>query len=106
MCQCKAQAYDGVSNMSGMRNGVQEIFKCEEPRALYGHCLVHSLNLCVQDISKVCTLIRNTMESIRELIQLFKFSPKRLTMFDSLRKDMALNSSESSPSLRILGPTR
>ena len=106
MCQCRAQAYDGASNMSGMRNGVQVIFKCEEPQALCMHCLVHSLNLCVQDISKVCTLIRNTMESIHELIQLIKFSPKRLTMFDSLRKDMALNSGKSSPSLRILCPTR
>ena len=86
MCQCRAQAYDGASNMSGVRNGVQAIFKREEPRALCMHCLVHSSNLCVQDISKVCTLIRNTMEFIHELIQLIKFSLKRLTMFDSLRK--------------------
>ena len=106
MSQCRAQAYDGASNMSGVRNGVQAIFKREEPRALYVHCLAHSLNLCVQDISKVCTLIRNTMDFIRDLIQLIKFSPKRLTMFDSLRKDMALNSGESSPSLRTLCPTR
>ena len=104
--QCRAQAYDGASNMSGVRNGVQAIFKREEPRALYVHCLAHSLNLCVQDISKVCTLIRNTVDFIRDLIQLIKFSPKRLTMFDSLRKDMALNSGESSPSLRTLCPTR
>ena len=88
--QCRAQAYDGASNMNGVRNGVQAIFKREEPRALYVHCLAHSLNLCVQDISKVCTLIRNTMDFIRDLIQLIKFSPKRLTMFDSLRKDIWL----------------
>ena len=88
--------------MSGVRNGVQAIFKREEPRALYVHCLAHSLNLCVQDTSKVCTLIRNTMDFIHDLIQLIKFLPKRLTMFDSLRKDVALNSGESSPSLRIL----
>ena len=28
--QCRGQAYDGASNMSGVRNGVQAIFKCEE----------------------------------------------------------------------------
>ena len=104
--QCRRQAYDGANNMSGVRNGVQAIFKCEEPRALYVHCLAHTLNLCVQDISKVCTLIRNTMDFIHDLIQLIKFSPKRSTMFDTLRKDVALNSGESSPSLRILCPTR
>ena len=70
------------------------------------HCLAHSLNLCVQDISKVCTLIRNTMDFIHDLIQLIKFSPKRLMMFNSLRKDVALNSGESSPLLRILFPIR
>ena len=92
--------------MSGVRNGVQAIFKHEEPQALYVHCLAHSLNLCVQDISNVCILIRNTMDFMHDLIQLIKFSPKRLTMFDTLRKDVALNSGESSPLLRVLCPTR
>ena len=101
--QCRGQAYDGAR---GVRNGVQAIFKQQEPWALYVHCLAHSLNLCVQDVSKVCRLIRNTMNFIHDLIQLIKFSPKRLTIFESLRKDVALNSGESSPSLRILCPTQ
>lgn len=45
--QCRSQAYDGASNMSGIRNGLQVLFKKEEPRALYIHFLAHSLNLCV-----------------------------------------------------------
>ena len=106
MSQCRDQAYDGTSNMSVVRNDVQAIFKCEEPRALYVHCLVHILNLCVKGISEVCTLIRNTMDFIHALVQFIKFSPKRLIMFDSLRKDVTLNSDELSPSLRILCPTR
>ena len=51
--QCRGQAYDGASNMSGIRNDAQVLFKKDEPRALYVHCLAHSLNLCVQDVSKV-----------------------------------------------------
>ena len=31
MSQCRAQAYDGASNMRGVSNGVQAIFKHEEP---------------------------------------------------------------------------
>ena len=68
MSQCRAQAYDGVSNMSGMRNGVQAIFKCEEHRVSQVHCLGHGLNICMQDISKVCTIIRNTIDFIHNLI--------------------------------------
>lgn len=45
--QCRGQAFDGASNMSGVRNGVQALIKQEESRALYVHCLAHSLNLCV-----------------------------------------------------------
>ena len=48
IAQRRGQAYDGASNMSGVRNGAQALFKQEEPRALYVHCLAHSLNLgCV-----------------------------------------------------------
>ena len=91
--------------MSGIRNGVQAFIKREKSRALYVHYLAHSLNLCVQDVTKKCFLIRN-VDFIHNLIQLIKFSPKRLYVFDSLKKDAAINSGESTPSLRTLCPTR
>ena len=69
--QCRGQAYDGASNMSGIRNGAQALFKQDV------HCLAHSLNLCVQDVSKKCKLLRNTLDFIQNLVQLIKFSPKR-----------------------------
>ena len=89
--------------MSGVRNGVQALIKEEQSRALYVHCLAHSLNLCVQDVTKKCVLIRNVMDFIHNLI---KFSPKRLYVFDSLRKDAAISGGEQMPSLRNLCPTR
>ena len=52
LSQCRGLAFDGASNMSGIRNGVQALFKREENRALYVHCLAHSLNLSVQDVTK------------------------------------------------------
>ena len=85
---------------------MQARIKREQSRALYVHCLAHSLNLCVQDVTKKCFLIRNVMDFIHSLIQLIKFSPKRLYVFNSLRKDAAINSCESTPSLRTLCPTR
>ena len=104
--QRRGQAYDGASNRSGVHNGVQALIKGEQSKALYVHCLAHSLNLCVQDVTKLCTLIRNVMEFIHNLVQLIKFSPKRLFAFDSLRKDAAIRSGESTSALRTLCPTR
>ena len=46
------------------------------------------------------------MDFIYNLIQLIRFSPKRLFLFDSLRKDVSLNSGKTSQSLRMLCPTR
>ena len=50
--QCRGQAYDGAYSMSGVRNGVQALIKGEQSKALYVHCLAHSLNLCVQEVTK------------------------------------------------------
>ena len=71
---CRGQAYDGASNMSCVRNGVQ----AEETGSVYFIC-THSLNLCVQEVSKQIEVVRNVMDLIYYLVQL-KFSPKRATM--------------------------
>ena len=47
------------------------------------------------------------MNFIFELVKLIKFSPKRLTLFDSLRREVVVSDGEAStPSLRTLCPTR
>ena len=105
IAQCKGQGYDGASNMSGIRNGAQALFKQEEARALYVHCLAHSLNLCVQDVSRMCKLLRDIPDFTQNLVQLIKFSPKRLHLFESLKSEVTLNTGETLPSLRTLCPT-
>ena len=66
LSQCRGQAFDGAVNMSGIRNGVQALVKQEVPKALYVHCLAHSLDLSVQVIKK-CELMRNVMDFIYQL---------------------------------------
>ena len=94
--------------MSGVRNGVQALVKKETGNCLYVHCFAHSLNLSVQEVTKKCDMLHNCMDFIYQLVQLIKYSPKRLTLFDSLRKDITVSSGDStvSPSLRTLCPTR
>ena len=104
--QCRGQAFDGAANMSGVRNGVQAQVKSEASQALYVHCLAHNLNLCLKDVTKASDLVRNVMGFIYDLIQLIKFSPKRLTLFEILKKEVSINNGDSTPSLRMLCPTR
>ena len=104
--QCQGQAYDRAANMSGIRKRVQALFKKEVPQALYVHCLTHTLNLCLKDVTNNCELIRDVMSFIYDLAQLFKFSPKRLTLFNSLRKEVSINTGEVTPNLRMLCPTQ
>ena len=106
--RCIGQAYDGAANMSGVRNGVQALMKKEADHCLYVHCFAHSLNLCVQEVTMKCELLQNCMEFIFQLVQLIKFSPKRLHLFESMCKEITLTdgTSDLSPSLRTLCPTR
>jgi len=67
--------------MSGIRNGVQALFKQGV------HCLAHNLKLYLQDASRKCKTLRNTMDFIRELVQLIKFLPKMLTVFERFKKE-------------------
>ena len=84
--QYRGQAYDGASNMSGINNGVQALFKAETKQVLYVHCLAHN----------TCEVIRDVLNFIYELTQLF----------DSLRREVTINTGELTPRLRMLCPTR
>ena len=45
LSQCRGQAYDGVSNLSGHLRGVAAQIKRQQSAALHVHCLAHCLNL-------------------------------------------------------------
>ena len=102
LSQCRGQAYDGASNMSGHLNGVASRIQKEQPNALYTHCVAHSLNLCLQDCGKNCSCIRDALGLASELAALIRASPKRLALFRHLRDQL----SPGSPGLKPLCPTR
>ena len=109
LSNCIGQSYDGAATMSGVRNGVQALLKKEaNGHCLYVYCFAHSLNLCIKDVTQKCELLRNCMDFIFQLVQLIRFSPKRLNLFESVRKDISVSEGESglSPSLRPLCPTQ
>ena len=76
--KCRGQAFDGASNMSGHLNGVAVRIVKKSPKAHYVHCLAHSLNLCLQDCTQACHIIKEFLLLVSELSSLIRASPKRL----------------------------
>ena len=97
--RCRGQCYDGASNMSGVKSGLQARVLEQEPRAQYVHCTAHLMNLIVQDVAQSIPACRNFMSIIRDLITLIRNSPKRLAWFKEFQGTEA-------PQLRPLCPTR
>ena len=102
LSQCRGQAYDDASNMSGHLRGVAARIKSKQPAALHVHCLAHCLNLCLQDAARICSHVRDALELIIELVKLIKYSPKRSSLFQSLKSQVSPDTSD----LRPLCPTR
>ena len=79
---CRGQAYDGAANMQGRQTGVAARFLNENNAPV--HCFAHSLNLCLQAAGRILVCLRDAIETVREINNLIRFSPKRLhLMFTS-----------------------
>ena len=100
--QCRGQAYDGASSMSGHLNGVAARIQQDVPSALFVHCLAHCTNLCLQSVGRLCLPIRDAIDLVMELSKLIRYSPKRTALFETLQSQLA----NHSPSLKPLCPTR
>lgn len=101
LSQCKGQAYDGASNMSGHRNGVAATLQREHPTALV-HCLAHCTNLSLQTVGRQSACIRDALDLVMGLNQLIQLSPKRTSLFQTMQHQV----SPGAPTLKPLCPTR
>ena len=70
--------------MSGKHSGVAAQIQMEEPRAIYLHCMGHSLNLAVQDTCQ--SIMSDTFDTVLELSKTLKYSSKKKAMLLSLRE--------------------
>ncbi len=55
---CRGQAHDGASNFQGHISGVGKRFQDENPAAIPVHCLAHCVNLCLQEVARKVTCIK------------------------------------------------
>ena len=88
--------------MSGRRSGAATQIQLEEPRAIYLHCMGHSLNLAVQDTCRSIKIMSDTFDTVLEPSKTMKYSSKKKAMLLSLKEKL----SPHTPSVRPLCPTQ
>ena len=71
------QIYDGASNMMGVKSGVATQSKAIQLNVLETHCHTHSVSLAVKETTTKSKVLRDTLDTVREICVLIKFSPKR-----------------------------
>ena len=99
----RGQCYDGASAMSSSKCGVAKRISDLEPRAVYTHCYIHALNLAAGDTLKKSKLMKDALETTREITMLIKYSPRRDAIFHRLKDTLPPG---STPGIRVLCPTR
>ena len=91
LSQCRGQAYDGASSMSGYLNGVAARIEQDVPAAIFVHCFAHCTNLCLQSAGLQCVPIRDALDLVMETSQLILKSPKRSSLFSTLQVYTAIS---------------
>ena len=97
----RGQTYDGPSVMQGRLSGVATRIKDEVDKAISVHCLNHNLNLTLQEVAKVNTIVSSCLSIVQQLCNIIRNSPKRLAVFNSLQ-----SGSSDKKSIKPLCPTR
>ena len=102
LSRCRGRCHDEAANMSGRQSGVATQIQLEEPRAIYLHCMGHSLNLAVQDTYRSIKIMSDTFDTVLELSKSMKYSSKKKAMLLSLKDKL----SPHTPSVHPLCPTQ
>ena len=71
--------------MKGKRSGLKTKVQAENRKAVYVHCYAHTLQLAVQDSTKIIKGFRDAMDLASEICKLIKNSPKRETELRNLQ---------------------
>ena len=103
--ELRGQCYDGASAMRSSKCGVaKRIWICDlEPQAVYTHCYGHALNLATGDTLKQSEVMKDALETTREITKLIKYSPRRDGIFQRLKETVPVG---STPGIKVLCPTR
>ena len=88
----RGKCYDGVSAMSSSKHGIAKRISDLEPRAVYTHCYGHALNMAAVDTLKQSKLMKDALDTTREITKLIKYSPERDGIFQKLKETLLVGS--------------
>lgn len=100
----RAQTYDGAGNMAGKYKGCQAELKRIQPLATYVHCGAHVSHLVTSKCVQVAPFIRDALDLVQELGNLYKSSGKFKNLYLNVHSDDA--DSPSPSRLKPICPTR
>jgi len=83
-----AASFDGASNFSGSKGGVQALLKKSAETMIYVHCRSHVLQLCLVKACAAVPGIKRVVSSISKLYALFHCSPQRLHVLSEIQKEI------------------
>ena len=83
----RGQGYDRAGNMAGRLSGAATRIQAIQSKAIYVHCNLHLLNLCVASCCKEL-LVSNMMEHVHVVSEFFNFSPKRFELLVKTVEEM------------------
>ena len=78
-------------------------FQDENRAAIPVHCLAHCVNLCLQEVARKVSSIKEGLNFATEVIQFIKLTPKRQIIFETVRFEQE---SPAHQSIHSLCPTR
>ena len=102
--ECRWQAYDGASTMSGHLSGVAARIQAESSAAHRIHCANHRLDLALKSCTHQSEAIGDSVSFVQDLAGFIRHSPLRMSTYESIAKE--LDPDESVDSLHLLCPTR
>ena len=96
----RGQCYDGASNMSSEKVGVQKRIRESAPLAVYTHCSSHCLNLVLVHSCKI-PAVRNMIDIMRQICVFFNSSPKRQGLLTQIITTQETHPSRRKPLLQL-----
>ena len=97
----RGQCYGGAGAVSGPRPEVAKKINDLESRAVYTHCHGYSLNLACMNNIKSSRVTQEALDITREITKLVKLSPRRGSIFQRLKDELA----PQDPGIRVLCPS-
>jgi hypothetical protein len=73
-------SFDGASNISGSKKGVQALLKVHEPKLVFVHCRSHLLQLALVRVAGLVPDVKRILSMLSKLYSLFQHSPMRLNV--------------------------